>query len=77
MLRGNLKCSLCGNKLTGSPSRGKGGERYFYYHCNHCGKERYRADKVNGIVSKIMSDLQFTSEAKEVYNEMVKILLFG
>jgi site-specific DNA recombinase len=77
LLRGNLKCSLCGNKLTGSPSRGKGGVRYFYYHCNHCGKERYRADKANGVVSKIMSDLQTTSGAKEVYNEMVKILLFG
>jgi site-specific DNA recombinase len=77
LLRGNLKCSLCGSKLTGSPSRGKGGAKYFYYHCNHCGKERYRADMVNKVVQKIMSDLQFTREAKEVYNEMVKILLMG
>lgn len=77
LLRGNLKCSFCGNKITGSPSRSKTGARYFYYHCNHCGKERYRADKVNNIVRKIISELQFTSEAKEVYNKMVKILLFG
>jgi DNA invertase Pin-like site-specific DNA recombinase len=40
LLRGNLNCSICGQKLTGSPSRGKSGNRYYYYHCNHCGKER-------------------------------------
>jgi site-specific DNA recombinase len=77
LLRGNLKCSFCGNKLTGSPSRGKCGERYFYYHCNHCSKERYRADKANEVVRYIMSDLHFTSEAREIYKEMVKMLLIG
>lgn len=77
LLRGNLKCSFCGNKITGSPSKSKTGVRYFYYHCNHCGKERYRADKVNEVVHKIMSDLQFTSEAKEVYREIVKMLMMG
>jgi DNA invertase Pin-like site-specific DNA recombinase len=76
-LRGNLKCSICGNKLTGSPSRGKFGTRYFYYHCNHCGKERYRAEKVNETVNSIISDLQFTREANEVYKEMVKMILLG
>ena len=77
LLRGNLNCSKCGDKLTGSPSRGKLGTRYFYYHCNHCGKERFRADMVNEKVKSIISELQFNREAKEVYREMVKMLLMG
>ena len=76
-LRGNLICSICGNKLTGSPSRGKYGTRYFYYHCNHCGKERYRAEKINETVNTIILDLQFTREANEVYREMVKMIFLG
>ena len=77
LLRGNLTCSKCGDKLTGSPSRGKLGKQYFYYHCNHCGNERYRADLANETVSNIISDLKFKREAKEVYREMIKILLIG
>jgi hypothetical protein len=76
-LRGNLKCSICGNKLTGSPSRGQHGTRYFYYHCNHCGRERYRAEKINETVNSIISNLQFTREANEVYREMVKMIFLG
>lgn len=76
-LRGNLICSLCGKKLTGSPSKGKCGGRYFYYHCNHCGKERYRAEKANETINRIISDLKFTKEANEVYMEMVKLLILG
>lgn len=75
LLRGNLNCSKCGDKLTGNPSRVKLGTRYFYYHCNHCGNERYRADMVNEKVKSIISDFQFTREAKEVYRETVKMLL--
>jgi site-specific DNA recombinase len=77
LLRGNLKCSFCGNKLTGSPSRGKSGGRYFYYHCNHCGKERYRADKANEAVRNIIAGLHLNTEAREIYQEMVKMLLIG
>ena len=77
LLRGNLNCSKCGDKLTGSPSRGKLGTRYFYYHCNHCGNERYRADMINEKVKNIISELQFNREAKEVYREMIKMLLMG
>ena len=76
-LRGNLICSAYGKKLTGSPSMGKCGTKYFYYHCNHCGKERYRAEKVNEAINNIISDFQFTSEADEVYKKMVKLLMMG
>jgi len=68
-LRGNLICSKCGQKLTGSPSKGMCGTKYFYYHCNYCGKERYRAEKVNGAIDHIISDFQFAREANEVYRE--------
>jgi len=76
-LRGNLICTVCGQKLTGSPSRGKYGTRYFYYHCNHCGKERYRADKLNETVNNILSDFKFTAEAEEVYRKMVDLIMKG
>ena len=76
-LRGNLICSECGHSLTGSPSRGKSGKKYFYYHCNYCGKQRYRAETVNDTIDHIISDLTFTSEAEEVYLEMVKLLMIG
>ena len=76
-LRGNLICSICGQKLTGSPSKGKCGKKYFYYHCNHCGKERYRAEKVNATVGEIISSLSFTKEVEEVYRKMVKLIIKG
>ena len=76
-LRGNLICSECGHNLTGSPSRGKSGTKYFYYHCNHCGKQRYRAETVNDTINHIISELTFTSEAEEVYLRMMKLLMIG
>ena len=40
-LRGILQCSKCQSKMTGSPSKSCTGKKYFYYHCNHCKKERF------------------------------------
>jgi site-specific DNA recombinase len=74
-LRGNLVCSKCGSKLTGSPSRSRNGTRYYYYHCNHCRKERYRAEKANRVMDEVMSAFKFTSEADELYRVMLKSLL--
>jgi site-specific DNA recombinase len=45
-LRGYLYCLQCGSKLTGSASKGNGG-RYFYYHCQHGCKERFKAELAN------------------------------
>ncbi len=45
-LRGFLLCRKCGNKLTGSASKGRGG-KYFYYHCSSKCGERYRAEELN------------------------------
>jgi len=76
-LRGVLHCSKCKKKLTGSPSRSGNGTRYFYYHCNHCKKERYPASKVNTIFESILDDFKFTSTANELYGLIVKGLLSG
>jgi site-specific DNA recombinase len=74
-LRGLLSCSNCGEKLTGSGSRSATGNRYFYYHCNYCAKERYSKDLVNETFESILDDFSFTSEVKDIYQLMVKDLL--
>jgi len=76
-LRGVLYCSKCKQKLTGSPSRSGNGTQYFYYHCNHCKKERYPASKVNAVFESILDDFKFTSKANELYRLIVKDLLSG
>ncbi len=75
-LRGLLLCSNCSNKLTGSASRGNGG-RYYYYHCNVCFKERYRADIVNSQLEEMLSEIKIESTVKDLYQEIIKDLLNG
>jgi site-specific DNA recombinase len=74
-LRGLISCSHCGEKLTGSRSKSATGNRYFYYHCNYCAKERYPKDLVNETFENILEDFTFTNEAREIYKLMVKDLL--
>lgn len=50
-LRGYLECKQCGNKITGSASKGNGG-KYFYYHCQHGCKERFKAEGANSELVK-------------------------
>jgi site-specific DNA recombinase len=76
-LRGILKCSKCGGKLTGSRSRGRRGTRYAYYHCNHCGNERYRAESVNDLVSEVLNEFKFKSEIDVVFKKIVEEQLNG
>ena len=63
-LRGKLHCSKCDSKMTGSPSRSSNGTQYFYYHCNHCKKERYNAHLVNNTFESILNDFVFTKNSK-------------
>jgi site-specific DNA recombinase len=76
-LRGILKCSSCGEKLTGSRSRSRNGTRHAYYHCNHCRKERYPAINANESVVEVLNDIRFSQPSKIIYNELVKRLLKG
>ncbi len=53
-LRGYLLCKQCGSKITGSASKGNGG-KYFYYHCQHGCKERFKAELANKeLVKKLV-----------------------
>ena len=76
-LRGSLSCSKCGQPLTGSRSKSGNGEFYFYYHCNYCAQERYRADSANKIVKEILAWFNFKKEVKLLYNELLKEMISG
>jgi site-specific DNA recombinase len=55
-LRGYLACRHCGSKITGSASKGNGG-RYFYYHCQHGCKERFKAEIANKELIKQLAEV--------------------
>ena len=76
-LRGTLKCSKCGGKLTGSRSKGRWGGRYAYYHCNHCGRERYRAETLNTMIEDILRATKMKSDVKALANGIACDLLKG
>jgi DNA invertase Pin-like site-specific DNA recombinase len=76
-LRGMLKCSECGEKVTGSRSRSHTGTRYAYYHCNHCRSERYRAEQANQVVVDILNGFQFDADSELITGELIKRLLNG
>ena len=73
-LRGLLLCSHCGNKLTGSASRGNGG-RYYYYHCHICKKDRFRADVVNSQLEEMLDEIRIEPVVKDLYQEIIKDML--
>ncbi len=70
-LRGSVRCSKCQNKMTGSGSRGKLGKKYFYYHCNDCGDERYRAEKANKLMEEVLAQFKFKKGVVKLYEELV------
>lgn len=74
-LRGLFYCGACGKKMTGSTSRSRNGDRHDYYHCNHCGQVRLKAEAVHEKVEAILGELQIRGEAKKLYGLMVKKLL--
>ena len=71
-LRGILKCSFCDGLLTGSPSRSKTGKQYFYYHCNHCKKTRFRAEPANEKLEAILKLFTPSNDIINLYREMLK-----
>lgn len=74
-LRGLLYCSNCGNKVTGSASRSKTGAKHYYYHCNCCKKERYKASLPNECIENFLDELEFIKSAQFIYNDMIETLL--
>jgi len=74
-LRGKLYCSKCKSKMTGSASRSQNGNRFFYYHCNNCKKERFNALKLNQVFDTILSDFKFTKQSKQLYKKVLESLM--
>jgi len=74
-LRGLLDCDNCSQHLTGSASTGREGKKYFYYHCNYCGKIRLRAEEVHKRVENILDEIVIKGTAKMVYDGIVKKML--
>jgi DNA invertase Pin-like site-specific DNA recombinase len=73
-LRGMMQCRSCGKPHTGSASRSRNGSRYFYYHCQYCKKERFRAEKVNNTLFDGLEGLKFNQDAEVLYQQIVKTL---
>jgi site-specific DNA recombinase len=70
-LRGKLECTQCGKTLTGSGSRSRNGNRYFYYHCEDGCKERHSANSVNEKIEKLISLVEVPIE----YAELLKVTI--
>ena len=65
-LRGHLVCKVCGSTLTGSGSLGNGG-KYFYYHCQHGCKERYRANEAHTSFQSFIEGFKVKPEIASLY----------
>ncbi len=71
-LRGILVCNHCGGHITGSASRSRTGKRHFYYHCNSCKKQRYKADLANEAMENILADFKFSMDVQNLYQALLK-----
>ena len=66
--RGFLECKQCGSKRTGSASKGNGG-KYFYYHCQHGCKERFKAEGANEELIKEFAKISANSTVIRILKE--------
>jgi site-specific DNA recombinase len=71
-LRGHLLCNRCGNKLTGSASRGRLGGKYYYYHCQYGCKERFPSQEVNEAFESHLRRLKPKPEIVELYKAILE-----
>ena len=71
-LRGHLLCPRCGSVLTGSGSTGGSGKTYYYYHCQHGCKERFRADSANDLVVEFFDSININNTIQDIYIQMCK-----
>lgn len=70
-LRGYLECKQCGSKLTGSASKGNGG-KYFYYHCQHGCKERFKAEVANREILKEFTKISSNNAVITILKEALE-----
>ena len=70
-LRGFLVCKSCGEKLTGSASKGRTGNRYFYYHCKKGCGERFKAPEANRIFLNELLKFEFKPQVIDAYYKIM------
>ncbi|MBX7152688.1 zinc ribbon domain-containing protein [bacterium] len=73
-LRGFLLCPQCGRPITGSPSRGKLGKLYHYYHCHTPCKERNRANEVDIAFVQYLSQIKIPGPIAKLYRTVIEDL---
>jgi site-specific DNA recombinase len=71
-LRGLLKCKVCGGNLTGSASKNRLKQSYFYYHCRLKCNERFRAELANDWILSELKKLQITQDLADVIKKNCK-----
>lgn len=62
-LRGVLHC-FCGLPITGAPSTGRSGNKFFYYRCTHSSHAHLSAKNTHGQIGKILANLNVPEEIK-------------
>ncbi len=68
-----LLCPCCGEKITASHSKGRN-KVYAYYHCNHCGKYRVPADKMNEDILCHIRQIRPCQAVLDLYEEVLNDL---
>ena len=76
-LRGVLKCNECDSIMTSSFSKGKLENKYGYYHCNCCKKQRVPMGTVHNAFSDLLKELTIRPEVKKLYTKILEDQLGG
>ncbi len=71
-LRGHLICPKCGKKLTGSASRNRIKEKYYYYHCQNGCKIRYNAKVANELFLDFIESFSVPKEIANLYYKVIR-----
>ncbi|NQT77618.1 MAG: recombinase family protein [Bacteroidetes bacterium] len=71
-LRGHLICHTCGKKLTGSASKNRTKNKYYYYHCQYGCKTRYNAEVANELFIDFIESFSVPKEIANLYYKVVK-----
>ncbi len=64
-------CPRCKRTLTGSASRGRHGNRFFYYHCNYGCKERQKALEINDTFERMLHDFKVNQNALDLHGAVM------
>ena len=65
-----LLCPHCGQKISASHSKGRN-KVYAYYHCNHCGKYRVPAPKMNEDILRYISQIRPCQAVLDLYEAIL------